>query len=181
MKKTQTKGRNLYYTLAIIGLVLGTGATGALAVGLLPTLDQDISGSLVALVETKAPMLVLSDPSTGRTFNSSGNKVKFSADLGTIIAPDTETFSINVTVNEVPEDVDGLVIKVTGIDDPVRATLSVDGGTVYRIGGDEWYIEGPEAEDSYEVTFTLYADRDPMLTGTAIPMVFDIEMGLVQE
>jgi len=171
---------NTLLILAIIGLVAGMGATGALVVGLNPTLDQDVTGSLTAEADTEAPMLVVSDPSAGETFTSDGNEVKFSADIGTLTAPGSISYRINLTVNDANE-ADGIIINMNGIEDPIRVLLGMSSGTHYRLGNGQWYIEEPEAEENYELTFDFYSDRDPALSSTAIPMVFDLEIKLVEE
>ena len=180
MKKITDKKRNTLLILAIIGLVAGMGATGALVVGLNPTLDQKISGSLVAEVDTEAPMLIVSEPSSGELFSSDGNSVKFSADIGTLTAPGSVSYAITLTVNDV-NGADGILVNMIGIEEPVRVLLGLDTGTHYRIGNGQWFIDAPEAVSSYVLTFDFYADRDPALSSTPIPMVFDIEIELVEE
>ncbi len=176
--------KNPVLAIALIGLLAGAGATGAILVGIVPTFDDGVNGSVSGEVESSPAMLVVSDPSSGRTFSANGDAVKFSADIGTLTAPGYVNWSINLTVNEVPLGATGIVVNMIGVQEPVRVLLNVSslvGITHYRLGQDQWLIDAPSAADEYNLTFGFYADRDPALSEDSIPMLFDIEIALIQE
>ena len=60
MKNTK-KGvkRNPVLVLAVLGLLVGAGATGAIAAGLVPNLNPNVSGSVSATV-TDSPLMSVS-------------------------------------------------------------------------------------------------------------------------
>lgn len=176
MKSTKKNGakRNPILALAILGLLVGAGATGALAAGLIPNLDTGVSGSVSADVSTD-PLLTVSatadvaapDATVEKTFNSAGDAVKFTSSTLAIAAPGSANFSVDVTLNRLGVNANSLLINMKGIDEytivSASATDGTDPVTIDHMGAGEWAITGLAGADvgtTYTLTFKIYVSQE---------------------
>ena len=159
MKTTKKNGakRNPVLVLAVLGLLVGAGATGAIAAGLIPSLDTGVNGSISATVETNT---LLSVNGTGLiTYGSDGSDVKFSKDIGTITAPGSALFSMGLTVNRLEAPANAVLINMKGINEYTRVSLTANNGTAVRLGDGEWAITGLDALDTTYLIFNIYVSQ----------------------
>lgn len=163
MKNTK-KGvkRNPVLVLAVLGLLVGAGATGAIAAGLVPNLNPNVSGSVSATV-TDSPLMSVSSADAGFTgFMTGDNKeVKF-ADAISIAAPGSADLNLNLTVNRVVDSASGVLISMDGLGDNVKVNLTTDVGSIARIGNGEWVLTGTAATlaaGSFNLVFTFYVSQ----------------------
>ncbi|HEY3419783.1 MAG TPA: hypothetical protein VGK23_04445 [Methanomassiliicoccales archaeon] len=175
IKKNGAK-RNPILALAILGLLVGAGATGALAAGLIPNLDSGVTGSVKADV-TDSPLLTLTGfggLGTTAQYQSSGadrNVVKFSGGVS-ILAPGNATFNMTVKVNRVADTyANGVLVKMTGLNDHTLVSLNGSAtnpplGTVapsiVRIANGEWVVSNAGAiadTDAFALTFMVYVSQ----------------------
>jgi len=169
MKNTKKNGakRNPVLVLAVLGLLVGAGATGAFAAGIVPSMDTGVSGSVSATVTTVAPLTVASTDDNFLTFASDSNNVKFT-DAIDIIAPGSQTVNVTVTVNRLIGSANAILINMDGMSQYVRADLVgvCDHGAVVRLGSGEWAITGSGIAngDDMVLTFTIYVSQQTDLT-----------------
>jgi hypothetical protein len=169
MKNTKKNGakRNPVLVLAVLGLLVGAGATGAFAAGIVPSIDTGVSGSVSATVTTVAPMTVTSADDNFHTYASDGNDVKFT-DTIDIIAPGSQTVNITVTINRMVENANSVLINMDGMSQYVRSDLTgtVTHGSIVRMGSGEWAITGTGivATDTLTLTFKIYVSQQTDLT-----------------
>ncbi len=170
MKGTKKNGakRNPILALAILGLLVGAGATGAFAAGLVPSLDTGVSGSVTATVNT-VPLLTIAHAGGAdvfKAYNSDNKAVKFTSAL-TIEAPGSNTINVSVTVNKIVSPANAIIINMDGMSDYVRTDLNIsaNGQTAVRLGSGEWAIDGSGANTPFAVgdvvvlTFTIYVSQ----------------------
>lgn len=191
MKNTK-KGvkRNPVLVLAVLGLLVGAGATGALAAGLIPNLDSGVSGSVKANVQD-SPLLTLggfnglSGDSYYQSSGTAGNVVKFSGGV-TILAPGNATFNMTVKVNRVADTyANGVLVKMTGLNDHTLVSLNgtstaIPAGTVaptiVRIANGEWVVSNTGAiadTDAFALTFMVYVSQANTGDAAAFDNVWD--------
>jgi hypothetical protein len=178
MKSTKKNGakRNPTLALAILGLLVGAGATGALAAGLIPNLDTGVTGSVKATV-TDSPLLTLtgfsglSTPSYYQSSGATGNVVKFAGGVD-ILAPGNATFNMTVKVDRVADTyANGVLIEMTGLNDHTLVSLNGSADhfpagtvapTIVRIANGEWVVSNSGAitgTDAFAVTFMVYVSQ----------------------
>lgn len=188
MKSTKKNGakRNPILALAILGLLVGAGATGALAAGLIPNLDTGVSGSVSATVTTD-PLLTVGQTAhlpTGvgaatvdTTYNSDTKEVKFSSTTLAIAAPGSATFYLDLTVHRLGSGANAILINMKGIDEYTIVSLTATTGNptaaqpVENMGGGEWAITNPTATSNYTLAFNVYVSQQTIrVDGAANPM-----------
>jgi hypothetical protein len=188
MKTTKKNGakRNPVLVLAVLGLLIGAGATGAIAAGLVPSLDTGVSGSVNAVVSTSALMTV--DGTGLTTYTSDTDKVKFTETLDPIAVPGATTFDLTLSVNRLAtEDVNAVVINMKGINEYTRVSLtgstaSVGAhGTVVRLGDGLWAITGLTLATAgpavFDLTFNIYVNQQSTgVDGNDLNFVWDFDM-----
>jgi hypothetical protein len=189
MKTTKKNGakRNPVLVLAVLGLLIGAGATGAIAAGLVPSLDTGVSGSVTATVTTSALMTVGGTGLT--TYASDSDKVKFSETLDPIAVPGATTFDMTLTVNRLATTaVNAVVINMKGINEYTRVSLTgstaTDGatGTVVRLGDGLWAITGlalgtDSAPAVFTLSFNIYVNQQSTgVDGNDLNFVWDFDM-----
>jgi hypothetical protein len=192
MKSTKKNGakRNPILALAILGLLVGAGATGALAAGLIPNLDTGVSGSVSADVSTN-PLLTVSanslpdvDATVTKTYNSAGDAVKFSSDTLDIVAPGSADFSLGVTLNRLGVSANSLLINMKGIDEYtiVSATANDSNDVVVPIsymGAGEWAITGLDSGDvgtTFILVFNIYVSQQTVRVDGASNPLWDFSI-----
>ena len=192
MKNTKKNGakRNPILALAILGLLVGAGATGALAAGLIPNLDTGVSGSVSASVSTD-PLLIVSKTTLtdlpagsvtiGTTYSSAGDAVKFSSSSLAIVAPGSANFYMDLKVNRLGAKADGVLINMKGIDEYTIVSMSATKPgadtpapvAVDNMGGGEWAISGLTSSDVstvYTLCFNIYVSQQTVrVDGAANP------------
>jgi hypothetical protein len=177
MKSTKKNGakRNPILALAILGLLVGAGATGALAAGLIPNLDTGVSGSVSADVST-IPLLTVSansfvqdqDATVATTYNSAGDSVKFTSDTMDIIAPGSANFSLCVTLNRLGVSANSLLINMKGIDEYTIVSATANDSLdhvvpISYMGAGEWAITGIDGGDiatKYTLVFNIFVSQE---------------------
>jgi hypothetical protein len=189
MKNTK-KGvkRNPVLVLAVLGLLVGAGATGAIAAGLIPNLDTGVTGSVTADVQN-SPLLTLSGLDTGATAYSTGAAgtiAKFSETV-TVLAPGSATVGMTVKVNRMGDATDNaILVKMTGLSDYVTvglATSAVNNSvSISRIANGEWIVSGATAPfegNLFALTFTIYVSQYDSGTAGAVDNVWDFAISEV--
>ena len=190
MKNTKKNGakRNPVLVLAVLGLLIGAGATGAIAAGVVPSLDNGVSGSVSANVTTSALMEV--SGGTGfNTYSSDTAVVKFSQTLDDIVVPGATTFDMTLTVNRLANTaVNAVVINMKGINEYTRVDLAAAkspagaSGAVVRLADGEWAITGLALDATshnavFALTFTIFESQQNVgIDGNLLNNVWDFDM-----
>ena len=185
MKNTKKNGakRNPVLVLAVLGLLIGAGATGALAAGLVPSLDTGVSGSVSATV-TNVPLLTVGPTTqtlgaTVETAYTSGtrNDVKFGSTGLTIEAPGSAIFYLDLTVNKIGSGANALLINMKGIDEYTTVSLTATHGaevaqTVTYMGNGEWATSNL-AVTNYTLAFHIYVSQQTVRVDGAANPIWD--------
>jgi hypothetical protein len=196
MKSTKKNGakRNPILALAILGLLVDAGATGALAAGLIPNLDTGVSGSVSATVSTN-PLLTVSNTvgapdgsaTIDQTYSSAGQSVKFSSSSLAIVAPGSASFYMNLTVNRLGAQAGAVLINMKGIDEYTIVSLSATkivsanatAVTVSNMGGGEWAISGLTSDDvatTYTLCFNVYVSQQTVRVDGGLNPAWDFSI-----
>jgi len=157
MKNTKTGvKKSPVLILAVLGLLVGAGATGAIAAGLVPNLDTGVSGTVTANVTDHPLMSLSSTDTTFKGFTSQGgDTVKFSENIA-IQAPGYTNVTVAVLVNRVVDPANALIVSMDGLGAYVKVGLTLGALTtpstanVTAIGNGEWLVtNGVQANGGY--------------------------------
>ena len=198
MKTTKKNGakRNPVLVLAVLGLLIGAGATGAIAAGLVPNIDNGVTGTVTATIND-APLLTLSgfagfDATPVQYMSSTANVVKFAGDV-TVAAPGSTDLTVVVTVNRVMDtQANALLITLTGMGEYIQVGLVATHGAATRVGNGEWLVTGaktagtitpadgvPADGDAITLVFTVYASQASTIFDGSMANTWDFSMSEV--
>jgi hypothetical protein len=175
--------KNPVLVLAVLGLLVGAGATGAIAAGLVPNLNSNVSGSVNATV-TDSPLMTISSNDEGFTGYQTGadNEVKFS-DAVTIAAPGSADLNLALTVNRLVDSASGVLISIDGLGANVKVNVTSDVGTAARIGNGQWILTDDDgtlaADDAFALTFTFYVSQYNGGASAAMDNIWDFTISEV--
>lgn len=165
--------------LAVALLVLSSGLNTGLIVSESGVLDDIVEGSVIASIIASDPLLTV-HTEEGVEFQSNGETVKFSHDLGTITSGTVESFDVTLTRGDLPDSVNAVQVMVFGLIEPLRLTAEVDSGeSLDRIYDTEWVL-GLNEDTNRTIKFNLIIPRDTGYAG-AVSITLDFSFSCIND